>query len=152
MDDHQKTPIDKMDEALSDIFNTEPCDLTSEQKKNAISIIEDIKDGNIDTDHQNARNSIYHLISQGNVALDYALELAKQSDSARGFEVVAGLLKTIADINTQLLDTHEKKEKVKKAQSNNGETDNGNVTNNNSIFVGSTAELSKMISDMNKEG
>lgn len=159
--------MDKMDESLSEIFDADPINLTKEERKNSLTIIPEIdddvnkneesdKDEQLEKDHQEARKNIYHLIQQGHTALDYALELAKDSDSARGFEVVAGLMKTISDMNSQLMDTHSKKKHTKnigaKRMDNNDNGGPGSTTNN-AIFVGSTSELSKMIESMsNKKG
>ena len=75
-----------------------------------------------------------------------ALSVAQQSEHPRAIEVVGNLMKQLADINQQLLDLHQQKVKLdatKKASKTE-------VTNNNAIFVGSTAELSKMLSTMSK--
>jgi hypothetical protein len=84
---------------------------------------------------------------QGEDALMGALEVAKQSEHPRAFEVVGTLIKQMADVNQQLMDLHKQKQQIE------GVTSGGSsksVTNNNAIFVGSTAELNKMISNMNK--
>lgn len=154
------TPMDKMDESLSNIFEVEPMIVTDEDRKHAITIIPDLDnqdksdDELMEFDHQEVRKNIHHLIQQGHVALDYALELAKESDSARGFEVVAGMMKTISDMNTQLMDTHRSKKATKHigAKRMEGGEATGSTTNN-AIFVGSTTELAKMIESMtNKKG
>lgn len=104
----------------------------------------------VETDYDKTRSNLYTLLQQGQDALNHALEVAKASEHPRAFEVVGNLMKQIADINAQLMDLHAKKKTldapVKGAEPQNGK----NVTNNNAIFVGSTAELSKMINNMNK--
>jgi hypothetical protein len=77
--------------------------------------------------------------------LSHAIEVAKQSEHPRAFEVVGNLMKQIADINTQLMDLHQQKQKLDAPAK--GES---KVTNNNAIFVGSTSELNKLINKMSK--
>ena len=100
----------------------------------------------IEYDYQKSRNNLYSLLSQGQDALNYALDVAKQSENSRSFEVVGNIIKQLADINYQLLDISEKKQKLSSKKSE----DNTNViTNNNAIFVGSTTELTKILKQIN---
>jgi len=155
-----ETPMKKMNDSLSEIFDTEPAwddNVTREDRERALSIIPDVEvteddEQDMEIDHQEVRKNIYHLIKQGHDALDYALLLAKDSDSARGFEVVAGLMKTIADMNAQLMDSHRSKKQTKNIGGKRMDdgTPKGNTTNN-AIFVGSTTELSKMLESMNNK-
>jgi len=78
----------------------------------------------------------------------HALELAKAKEEPRAYEVVGGLLKNLSDINTQLLELAEKKNRILEKTAREAPT---SVTNNNSIFVGSTDELNKMIRKMKGE-
>ena len=71
--------------------------------------------------------------------------IAKQSEQPRAFEVVSGLIKTIADANKDLLELKNKQKTLK------GEKAAAKVTNN-ALFVGSTAELQKMLKDARKDG
>ncbi len=100
----------------------------------------------IEYDYQKSRTNFYSLLSQGQDALNYALDVAKQSENSRSFEVVGNIIKQLADINYQLLDISEKKQKLSSKKSE----DNTNViTNNNAIFVGSTTELTKILKQIN---
>jgi hypothetical protein len=96
----------------------------------------------IEYDYSKTRNNLHSLLSQGQDALNYALEVAKQSENARAFEVVGNIIKQLADINHQLLDISEKKQRL---TTKKPDTTNNNVTNNNAIFVGSTTDLTKML-------
>ena len=96
-----------------------------------------------------ARNNLYSLLNQGQDALFHALEIAKQSEHPRAFEVVGNLMKQLADTNEQLLALSERKVKLDAPKQQEGQP-NKQVTNNNAIFVGSTSELSKMLNKMNK--
>ena len=89
-------------------------------------------------DYNKSRTNIHHLLDQGQDALYTALEVAKQSENPRAFEVVANMIKQLADINLQLMDLTEKKQKLVQKK----EEVVANITNN-AIFVGSTNELFK---------
>lgn len=100
----------------------------------------------IEYDYTKTRNNLHSLLTQGQDALNYALEVAKQSENARAFEVVGNIIKQLADINHQLLDISEKKQRL---TTKKVETDTTNITNNNAIFVGSTSDLTKMLKQIN---
>lgn len=103
----------------------------------------------IESDYDRTRNNLHELLRQGQDALNHALEVAKVSEHPRAFEVVGNLMKNLSDINHQLLDLHAKHAKLenKDAEKQQGTT---NVTNN-TMFVGSTTDLSKMIEQMRKD-
>ena len=96
----------------------------------------------IKNDYDYARDNLYNIIEKGNNALEDIMDIAKQSESARAFEVVTNLIKTMVDANKDLLELAKKKKELDKTE----EPDQTNVTNNN-LFVGSSAELLKMIKD-----
>lgn len=104
----------------------------------------------VETDYDKTRSNLYTLLQQGQDALNHALEVAKASEHPRAFEVVGNLMKQIADINAQLMDLHAKKKTLDTPSKAVEQANSKQVTNNNAIFVGSTAELSKMINNMNK--
>lgn len=99
----------------------------------------------LDDDFETTRSNLHSLLTQGQDALYHALEVAKQSEHPRAFEVVGGLVKHLSDINAQLLDLHKKKQSIEAPTKEDSKT----VTNN-AIFVGSTSELSKMLNDIRK--
>lgn len=101
----------------------------------------------LEQDYETTRSNLHSILSQGQDALVHALSVAKQSEHPRAFEVVGGLMKHLSDINGQLLDIHKKKQQLEAPKEE--ETKAKNVTNN-SIFVGSTSELSKMLNDLRK--
>jgi hypothetical protein len=102
----------------------------------------------IEYDYSKTRNNLHTLLMTGQEALNAALEVAQASENPRAFEVVGNLMKQLAEVNQQLMDLHQQKQKldlpVKKEQA-------ASVTNN-AIFVGSTQELSKLINNMNENG
>ena len=134
----------KTDESLSEVFDIEPMPNTEIITKDG-EIISDAKD-KIESDYDVTRNNLRELLTTGQTALVQALEVAKQSEHPRAFEVVGNLMKQLADVNQQLMDLHQQKAKLDAPAK--GEA--SKVTNNNAIFVGSTAELNKLIHKMNK--
>lgn len=101
---------------------------------------------NIDYDYDKTRNNLHSLLAQGQSALMHAIEVAKASENPRAFEVVGGLMKQLADINHQLLDLSEKRQKMSAPKKN--DPAGNQITNNNAFFVGSTTELNKMLNNM----
>lgn len=132
------------DESLSQVFDLEPMPKQEIVEAEARVVSVDTTD-KIENDYDHARDNLRELLTQGKSALETALSVAKQSEHPRAFEVVGGLMKQLADINQQLMDVHQQKKKLEEPSKNSK-----NVTTNNAIFVGSTADLSKMISNMNK--
>lgn len=144
----------KIDETLSDVFNMEPMEVKQGEiitSKGEVVVPDAPKDEKIEYDYDKTRNNLHSLLAQGQDALMHALEVAKTSEHPRAFEVVGNLMKQLSDVNAQLLDLHEKKQKLDLPKSKQEENAPGKqVTNNNAIFVGSTAELNKMLQNMNK--
>ena len=134
----------KIDDALSDIFDVTP--INNSELKNETNTIVQTNDA-LEYDYQTTRSNLHSILTQGQVALFHALEVAKQSEHPRAFEVVGGLMKNLSDINTQLLDLHKKKQAIDLPMHEDAKT---NTVTNNAIFVGSTNELSKMLDDLRK--
>jgi hypothetical protein len=135
----------KMDDTLSEVFNTTPQQKQLEVIDNTTGEIVKTPEGKIETDYETTRANLRELLITGQNALYHALEVAKQSEHPRAFEVVGNLMKQLADVNQQLLDIHQQKQKLDAPKKGAGDK----VTNN-AIFVGSTAELNKLIKNMNK--
>jgi hypothetical protein len=96
-------------------------------------------DDDITKDYTYARENLYDVIERGTEALDYLLELAKASEHPRAYEVVSTLTKTLVDANKDLLEVQTKVKKLKEEDKSEPQ----NVTN--ALFVGSTADLQKLI-------
>ena len=96
---------------------------------------------NFQNDYELVQKNLKALIGSGNIALESALKVATESDSPRAFEVVAILLKTMADLNNNVLDVHKKAKDVTGSKVEVKQT-------NNSVFVGSTKDLQNLL---NKE-
>lgn len=91
-------------------------------------------------DYEYARRNMYDILEKGSTALEDMLDIARQSESARAFEVVTNLIKTLAETNKDLLELAKKDKELNKVEEGPDKV----VTNNN-LFVGSSAELLKMI-------
>lgn len=130
---------------LNDTFNLRPLDTEIITRDGEVIVPKaESTDAAVDYDYNRTRLNLHNLLNQGQEALMHALEVAKQSEHPRAFEVVGNLVKQLADVNHQLLDLTEKKQKL---QSKKEKESPQNVTNN-AIFVGSTTELNKMLNDM----
>ena len=81
------------------------------------------------------------------MTIEDIVDIAKQSESPRAFEVVTNLIKTLADANKDLMELAKKNKELNK----DDQKDNGPQTVNNNLFVGSSAELLKMIKDKSNE-
>lgn len=140
-----------INDKLSQVFDVEPVKSEVITRTGEVIVPEANNIGEkIDYDYDKTRKNLHDLLATGQEALMHALEVAKSSEHPRAFEVVGNLMNQLADINEKLLKLSEKKQKLDapKESSEGGSTKN--VTNNNAIFVGSTSELNKLISNMTK--
>jgi hypothetical protein len=134
---------------LREVFDIEPVvegELIT--KQNEVIIPDAKQNEKIDYDYDKSRSNLHSLLQSGQEALMHALEVAKQSEHPRAFEVVGNLVKQLADVNQQLLDLHSQKQKLDNPGKNKPEQNETKSVTNNAIFVGSTAELHKIINDM----
>ena len=95
----------------------------------------DIKD-----DFEYSRSTYYELLDKGREGLDLMMEVARESEHPRAFEVLSGMIKQMSDVNDRLMDLQKKRADLTKPQ----EKEQKQLTQNN-VFVGSTAELQKML-------
>ena len=95
----------------------------------------------VDADYKYQRDNFYNLIEKGQNAIEGILNVAKESDHPRGYEVAGNLIKQVAEVTEKLGDLQEKMKKLKEVPNSAPK----NVTN--ALFVGSTAELQKMLKD-----
>lgn len=125
-----------LNEKLSEALDIEPIEL----EKNFEVIETPVKD-TVEDDADYARKNLRNLIEKGNNAVDNIIEIAKQSEHPRAFEVAAGMLKNLADMNKDLMEIQKRKQDL--APKDMSGTKNINV--DKAVFVGSTAELVKML-------
>ena len=95
------------------------------------------------SDYEYARRNLYDVIEKSNSALEDIMDIAKQSESPRAYEVVTNLIKTMVDANKDLLELQKRKKDL------TGVGPNPTTVNNN-LFVGSTAELQQLIKKQNE--
>ena len=100
------------------------------------------RDVDIQFDYERTRNKFYELLDKGTEALEGMLEVAKQTDEARAYEVVGQLLKNTSEVNREIIDLQKRMEELKIIDKRIGPS---SVTN--ALFIGSTAELQKMLKE-----
>jgi hypothetical protein len=128
----------KLNDNLSEIFDIEPL----ETKSTAVvtQTTEIVVGDEVETDAALARKNIKSLLDKGNGAIDNLLLVAQESEHPRAYEVAANFIKTLADLNKDLLDVQKKKSDLRPQQ-----TTNQSINVEKAVFVGSTAELLKQI-------
>ena len=131
--------MNKINDKLNEILDISSEDLPVEIKKSKQVIVPEDKDPDID--FETGRKNLYNLIDKGNEAIDGILELAKEGEHPRAYEVAGQRIKTVSEVSQNLLDLQDKLKKVKEVPNNAPK----NVTN--ALFVGSTTELHKMLKE-----
>ena len=130
---------DKLNEVLGIAEETNELEVIQNEKKElTISVPED-KDPDID--FETGRKNLYNLLDKGNEAIDGILNLAKEGEHPRAYEVAGQLIKTVSEVSQNLLDLQDKLKKVKDIP------DKGPKNVTNALFVGSTTELQKMLKE-----
>jgi hypothetical protein len=134
-------------EKLNETFDVEPIEVIPE--KNAIEKkIEHYKNSKEDIrkDYEYTRGNLYSIIEKGQEAINGILELAQESEMPRAYEVAGQLIKSVSDATDKLMDLQKKLKDVNKEEESKGPT-----TVNNALFVGSTADLQKMLKNAGKD-
>ena len=96
-------------------------------------------------DYEYTRGNLYSIIEKGQEAIDGILELAQESEMPRAYEVAGQLIKSVSDATDKLLDLQKKLKDVEE------EVKGPTSVTNNALFVGSTADLTKMLKDAQKK-
>lgn len=133
----------KLNQNLSEIFDVEPLPepevLPAVKKANEIVPVSD----EVESDATTARTNIKGLIDKGEAAIDNLLLVAQQSEHPRAYEVAANFIKTLADLNKDLLEIQKKKQDLQPKDA----APKGGINVQQAVFVGSTAELLKQIKE-----
>jgi hypothetical protein len=132
--------MSKIDDNLSEILNIEPV------RKQEVVPVQVESQNDTQTDYDLSRQTIRNLVRKGEEALDELLFVAKQSESPRAYEVVSGMIKNISEVTKELIDLQKK---MKELNEETPKSSSG-VNVQNAVFVGSTAELQKLLRQ-NKE-
>ena len=128
----------KINDKLNEILDIAD-EVNVEEVKKTLPTVPEDKDPDID--FETGRKNLYNLLDKGNEAIDGILELAKEGEHPRAYEVAGQLIKTVSEVSQNLLDLQDKLKKVKEVPN----TAPKNVTN--ALFVGSTTELQKMLKE-----
>jgi hypothetical protein len=125
---------------LNDTFNiANPVDVEVEIVKSEPVAKPTVTD--IETDYKYSRENYYSIIEKGQEAIQNALELAQELDTARGYEVVGHLIKSVSDAADKLINLQQKMKDIEDIRPKGPSS----VTTNNVVFTGTTAEALKMI-------
>ena len=127
----------KLNQNLSEIFDVEPIE---EKAVETLPVVIDDAVNQVDADAEFARSNMRTLITNGNDALEKLAYVADQSESPRAYEVLATMMKNLAEMNKDLLELQKRKRELA-PQSDSAK----GVNIDKAVFVGSTTELLKMI-------
>lgn len=131
--------MSKIDDKLNRVFDIAEQlpgnDITSSTHLPVVDATKEDKDA----DYELARNNFHLLIEKGNTAIEGILQLAREAENPRSYEVAGQLIKTVSDVTQDLMKLQKNMKDLNKVEDNAPK----NVTN--ALFVGSTAELQKLI-------
>jgi hypothetical protein len=143
-----KSKFESIDNALD--IESDDVQTTSKEiiKKSKKELKKPLDSDVMESDKVHTRNTVYELIQLGSDAAYEMLDIAKETQKARDFEVVGQLLKAVGDLSDKLLDNQKKLKDIEGATESSKK-----VTNNttNALFVGSTAELQKFLKESMRE-
>ncbi|NBO99039.1 MAG: terminase [Proteobacteria bacterium] len=136
----------KFDE-LNNTFNVSG-EIVSADIDNSIEKVEKIATtvDDVKKDYEYTRGNLYSLIEKGQEAINGILELAQESEMPRAYEVAGQLIKNVADATDKLMDLQKKLKDIEEEKVGKGPT-----TVNNALFVGSTAELAKLLKQQSQD-
>ena len=132
-------------EDLNNTFNTNDDLIQPEVIEKKVEKIKETVD-HVKKDYDYTRGNLYSIIEKGQEAINGILELAQESEMPRAYEVAGQLIKNVADATDKLMDLQKKLKDVEEDKQVRGPS-----TVNNALFVGSTAELAKMLKNGLKE-
>jgi len=133
------TTTNKLDET----FNIAPTEVVeADEVKPAVGIQKPdrLTKNDIEKDYEYTRGNLYSIIEKGQEAINGILEVAQDSDMPRAYEVAGQLIKSVSDATDKLMDLQKKLKDVEEETQSKGPS-----TVNNALFVGSTAELQKLL-------
>ena len=126
-------------QGLDDAFNVESS-IVSADKNDVVKKPERLTKDDIQKDYEYTRGNLYSIIEKGQEAINGILELAQESEMPRAYEVAGQLIKSVSDATDKLMDLQKKLKDVNEEQQQKGPS-----TVNNDLFVGSTADLTKLL-------
>ena len=126
-------------QGLDDAFNVESS-IVSADKNDVVKKPDRLTKNDIQKDYEYTRGNLYSIIEKGQEAINGILELAQESEMPRAYEVAGQLIKSVSDATDKLMDLQKKLKDVNEEQQQKGPS-----TVNNALFVGSTADLTKLL-------
>jgi hypothetical protein len=138
--------MSKVDQNLSDILNTDYIPVVSEGNKSVTIHEPDRSVDNPDADY--SRANYYNLIEKGNEALEGILEVAKESQHPRAYEVAANMIKNLSDVTEKLMILQKQQQELQPKES----AAPTNINVDKAVFVGSTAELLRQLKNESNSG
>jgi hypothetical protein len=108
-----------------------------------------MSDDHKDNDYEYTRETLYDLIEKGREGIEDMIEVARQSEHPRAYEVLATLIKDTAQTSEKLMDLHRKIQTIDQMMLPAPQKEASSTTNN--LFIGSTTELQRMLKDLNNE-
>jgi hypothetical protein len=139
-----------IEDKVNEILGLEPAktpmeQIHKEEEFKAPVVRTEEKDNDVDNDHKNSREHYYNLIEKGQEAIEGILNVAKEGQHPRAYEVALAGIKNVADTVDKLQDLNKKLKDLKELP----KTANTNIKN--ALFVGSTNELQKMLNRKDDE-
>ena len=138
------TKYDKLDET----FNITPTEVSVDETQVSEGVDREKPDrlskDDITRDYEYSRGNLYSIIEKGQEAINGILEVAQESDMPRAYEVAGQLIKSVSDATDKLMDLQKKLKDV------NEEKEKAPTNVTNALFVGSTADLQKLLKDQSK--
>lgn len=138
--------MSSVDENIANSLGIEPTKEITPAPVSVPAVVREYDKSDSDKDYGEVRTNLKCIIEKSQEAIEGIIELAQDSQQPRAYEVVAQLIQSSLEANTKLMDLHRRMKDIKKEEVTNKTT---NVTNN-SIYVGSTAELQKLIRQQKK--
>ena len=138
--------MNEFEKNMEDIFDieVESEEVAIEASQPSKPVPEKKEQSHQDKDYEYSRAQLYNLIDKGQEALNGALEVAQESGHPRAYEVAVNAMKQVADATDKLIDLQQKMKNLEAPT----KRETNNTTNN--LFVGSTADLQKMLKQINK--
>ena len=136
--------MNEFEKNMEEIFDIEVSEVETEV--DAIVELPKIKKEDPEKDYEYTRGQLYDLIEKGQEAVQGALEVAQESGHPRAYEVAVNAMKQVSDMTDKLIDLQKKMKELDAPIKGAGPT-----TVNNTMFVGSTSDLQKMLKDMSKK-
>ena len=130
----------KMTKGLDDAFNITGELVSAETEVAPLEKPDRLVKDDITKDYEYTRGNLYSIIEKGQEAINGILELAQESEMPRAYEVAGQLIKSVSDATDKLMDLQKKLKDVEEETQHKGPS-----TVNNALFVGSTAELGKLL-------